>query len=141
MLLGTYELGELALACLSQPAVLDQVRTLLLHRLYVGFLFFEGLVAHALKVLLVLRVDIEAAGHGHPLGLVHKLVRRAAAFLLVRDKPVVDIHIVDPQRALLGQGLRIQVFSLYGSVVFEPLWPRLGRRKVVLSLEALVALY
>ena len=141
MLLGTYELGELALACLSQPAVLDQVCALVLHLLYVGSLFFEGLVTQALKVLLVLRVDIEAAGHGHPLGLVHKLVRCAAAFLLIRDNPVVDVHIVDPQCALLGQGLRIQVFSLYGSVIFEPLWPRLGRRIVVLSLEALVALH
>ena len=120
--------------------MLDQVRALLLHPLYVVSLLFEGLFAHALKVLLVLRVDIEAASHGHPLGLVHKLVRCAAAFLVICDNPVVDVDIVDPQRALLGQGLRVLVFSLYSSVIFEPLWPWLGRRVVVLSLEALVAL-
>ena len=118
MLLSIYELGKLALACLSQPAVLDQVGALLLHPLYVGSLFFEGLVPYALKVLLVLCVNVKAAGHGHPLGLVHKLVRCTTTFLLIRNDPVVDVQIVNPQCALLGQLFRFQVFPLNAAVIF-----------------------
>ena len=51
----------------------------------------------------MLSVGVKPVRHGCPLCFVDEFGAGAVALLLVGDNPIVDIHVIEPEGALLGQ--------------------------------------
>ena len=71
----------------------------------------------------MLRIDVKTTRKWHPFGLVDELLRGTTALFFVSHDPVVDVHVIDPQRTLLGQRLDIDVVADDLSIGFFSLWP------------------
>ena len=108
---SSYEHIQLFLACVSKFSVLYQVRTFCLNPLYICFLVVESLLSNVLEILLVPRIDIESMSHRRPLGLVDELLRRTVALFFISHNTIINVQIIDPECALLGQRFNIHVIS------------------------------
>ena len=120
--------------------MLDQVIALLLNLQDVGFLSVEGLLSHGLEVLLVLRVDVKTMGEWRPFGLIDEFSGSAATLFFISDNSIVDIHVVDPERALLGQRLDVQVIADNLSVLLFTLGASVWGGEMILTFKSLVTL-
>lgn len=95
--------------------------------------------SECLDTLLPLDIDIKSVGHGHPLGTVDKLIGCLVAVALVARDPIVNVHIVDSECAVLFQRFNVYIIGIDQAVRLDPLRPRLVV-KVVFTFEALVPL-
>ena len=104
----------------------------------VGFLLLVGLLAVRLEVLLVAQVDVETVGKWRPLRFVYQLGSTSAALLFIGHDSVVDIQIVGPESALLGDHLDMNIITHKIAICFQSLRSLLWRCKVILTLQALM---
>ena len=118
--------------------MVDEVLASLFYRLRVGFLSVKRLFSVRLEVFLMARVYVKTMAKRGPLCLVDELICSTTAFFLVGYDPIVDIKVIEPQRALLGDLLRPQVILLNITVGFKSLRASVWGCEVIFTLKTLV---
>ena len=107
-----HQLREFFVPLVAQLPILDQAIAFVFHPGCESLLALERLLPHVLEVFLRLSVHIEPVGEWNPLGPLYEFLSRTFAPLLVGDDPLVDVDVVDPERAVLWDLVGVEVVRM-----------------------------